>query len=612
MKKVLCMILSLIMVLSLIGVMSVVSLADAEDGLTVIVTGGTGDAIGGEGLNFTAAAALKASYDENEVLLVDAGGFAGSAPAIMTAAGYDLIVPENALTDWDITSISMGVSGLSAGVMFEKNGVKAAFVGVVPRGGQEEEEYYANIQAAVTASRDKGAAYVVALGLVDDAEALIDNVSGISVILTYGDESSVGKITEDGLVVAVDRDASATDADEEAADEEDADEEDAAEEAADEAQENESVRAVVLTVGKRFGSIGKLTLKTDGVAAENLKAEQYTQMELEESEIIRALEAACKTSAVEDPTEDGEPADDEEPAGDEETDDDEETAGDEEPAGDEETAGEEEPAGDEQSAEDEQPAGDEQPDETEQPAETESTPEPTEEPIVEPTPVAGQEEDASETDAEEPTATPEPTVEPTPEVVHYDTDEDKDSPTDYTRGSVDLKLDFDHPVSAVFVSDNGSLKTFEPQYYTLSGDSKSVSIHADVLNAWGDGNYPFAIRFADGTEDKNIIVSISGSYTAPTATPEPTATAAPADTAAPGSTPAATAASSAAPQNSNSGSGKSTPLTGDDSPILLYAIILVVLIAALAVVIILVARKKKNGVPDTSVEHDIPDDPDNT
>lgn len=566
MKKVLSVILALVLVCSLAGVMGVSALADGE-GVTIVVTGGTGDAIGGEGLSYAAAAALKGSYDDNAIL-VDAGGFAGSAAAIMTAAGYDLIVPDEALADWDITSISMGVSGLSAGVMFEKNGVKIAFVGVVPMDDQDADTYYSNIQAAVTAARDKGADYVIALGLVDDAAALTDNVAGIDIILTYGAEADVAEITDEA--------------------------------------EEPAVLTTILTVGAGFDTIGVVTLDEDGVAAENLDAEQYEALDLEESDVIQALEAAFKVAKAEEEVEEevietAETAEVEEtqaaeeasPVDAEQT---EEAAVLEEEVqqdGESEEAGEapENDGADESSENTGENDGNTEED-TEEPTEentenaenTEQTEEQVEEtaPVL-PTPVV---DEASALDA----AAEEPVAE---EVVTWDGAEES-SATDYTRGATDLKIDFEHPVSKVEIKNGENWNEFLAEYYTLSNDNKTVSIKANILNDLVDGNYYFNFKFSDGAADESLTVSISGTYVAPAG--ESTETAGTTGTTESAQTTESTQTTESAQTTESTASvSGNTPATGDNSPILVYIIILAVLAVALVVVIVLVTRKGKKG-----------------
>ena len=688
MKRAFSMILALVMVLSLCSVMGVSALAEGEQtkgALTIVVTGGTGDAIGGDGLGFASAAALRDSYDDDAVLLVDAGGFAVNAAAIMTAAGYDLVVPDEALTDWDIASISMGVSGLSAGVMFEKNGVRVAFVGVVPMSvpagepaaeSAEEaaaaepdaETYFANIQAAVTAARDKGAAYVIALGLVEDAAALTENVTGIDAVVTYGkaavenvEEPAAESVEEEP---AAETEEPAAETEEEPAEEteeepvEETEEEPAVETEGESAAENaldgaaeeaEAPGALVLTVGEGFASIGVLSITEDGVSAENLDAEQFEALELEQSDVILAMEAAFQSEGADeesgeeaDETESGEEAGEAEPGEEaeqtEQTADTEETTGDA-PAAENDTeeadAAQEQPAEEEKSAEEpaaaeepaeqpveEQPAeepAEEKPAE-EQPAEEQSAEEPAaaEEPVSEPIeedkPV---EEQAAEQAAEQPAAEEVPAetevdpVEPTPVV---DTEEaaadaaaeetakpeseEAAQPTrtvkDFSKGPDDLKLDFDDPIASVSVPDGtGGLKEFLSDYYTLSGDSKSIAIRASVLNDWPEATYSFTFHFSNGAADKEIFVKVSGTYSAPpTATPEATATAAPT------ATPEATATPAPTPTPTPTPKANGTPATGDNSPIVTYAVILVVLLAALAVVVVLVVRKNKRTRAD--------------
>ena len=567
MKKILSVILTLTMLVGLVGVLGVTALADG-DGVTIVVTGGTGGAVGGEGLGFSAAAALKGSYDDNAVMLVDAGGFNVGAAAIMTAAGYDLIVPEEALNDWDINSISMGVSGLSAGVMFEKNGVKVAFVGVVPMADLDDDTYYANIQAAVTAALDKGAEHVVALGLVEDASTLLDVVSGIDIVLTYGDEADVTEITAED----------------------------------DETQ----VLATVLTVGAGFDTIGLLTVNDEGVKAENLDAEAYEALGLEESDVIQALESAFKVvDEEEQPEEENSDADqteeisaDEEDAlqdGDTEEQSEENSEENAEENTEEQSEENSEENTEEQSEEKTEENTEEQSEEnTEENTEEQSeenaqgTEEKTEDAPVLPTPAAVV-DDASPEDAVDETKQGEESAAVDGEAESKDSASDllsTDGETEtksYTRGETDLSITFEKAVSKIDVDYGAAgLKTFGDSYYTLSDEGKTVAIKHDVINPWVDGNYTFRFTFSDNTT-QDVIVNISGNYTAPaTATTTTTATSTPEPT----PTPAPTA--SPAPRGN-------TPATGDNSPILTYIIILVVLAVALVVVIVLVARKGKKG-----------------
>ncbi len=573
MKRILTLILSLIMVFSLFSVMSVSALAD-EGELTIVLTGGTGTAIGGEGIGFATAAAIKATYDSDAVLMVDAGGFDAGAAAIMTAAGYDLVVPDTVMADWAITSISMSNPDLKAGAMFEKNGVKVAFVGVAPMGDMDSAAYYEAIQGAVTAARDTGAEFVIALGLVSDANALIKNVPGISAILTYG-ETAV-----EALSVAVE---------ESAEDEEETEESEETEEAA-----GAAAQALLVSVGSDFESIGIVTIKGNMLYAETVNDETVDALDISESEIILALESAfqsAQTGETEEPVEETEePVEEtEEPV--EETEEPVEET--EEPV--EET---EEPV-----EETEEPV-----EETEEPVEeTEEPVEETEEPVEETEKPVEETEDtvaegaadtegssagaASDTDADadsDGTADETGTDNASASNANGNTNGEEKPSTDlveYIRGLEDLELTFEHPIDSVKV--NGSV--FEDRYYTLSDDRMTIAIDADVLNAWGNGtetgNYQFTFSFTDGTEDEVITVNISGTAPTPSETEEPDPTATPEPTKEPSATPA--------PEKNANSKGNNTPATGDTSPIGLYAAILGVMVVALAVVIVLVVRKNK-------------------
>ena len=594
MNRTIRVILALALVFCLVGTLGVTALAEGENELTLIVTGGTGSALGGDGPNFAAAAALRDTYVKSEtdspVLLVDAGGFLPGAAAVMTAAKYDLIVPEEPLTDWDITSISMGVSGLSAGVVFDKNGLQIAFVGVVPMGVQNADEYYGNIQAAVTAARDRGVSYVIILGLVDDAAALIERVAGIDAILTYGPEASVKTLPET--------------VEEEPAEETETEEvEENSEEA--ESEKEEPAGTMILTVGEKFGTLGVVTIKADGITAENLDAEKLAEKELTLSDAILTLETAVsaaipeeesveeteieetetEATETEETEENGEEAEseNEEPAADTETeapaaDGAEENA----EAAETETVEETETEAEEPAADAEQTSEPENTEAAENTESTESAEAETNAAPVEPTPVV---DPASETDAPA-EQTAETESEPAanaaePETVVWDGEpEQTDSPTDYEKSYDDLQLVFEHPVESVKVGD----REFEAKYYDKSEDGKTIKIHADVLNGWTNATYSFVFHFSDGAEDKEVRVEISGTAPAaatPTPTPTPTATPTP--------TPAPTATPVPAKSAGNS------PSTGDTSPILLYVILLAVLVVALVVVIVLVVRKNKRN-----------------
>ena len=198
----------------------------------------------------------------------------------------------------------------------------------------------------------------------------------------------------------------------------------------------------------------------------------------------------------------------------------------------------------------------------------------------------------------------------TPEVVPWDGEgEEKSSATDYSRGAADLQLTFEHPVDSVYIKDSTALKEFESAYYTLENGDKTINIRASVLNGWGDGNYAFTFRFADGAEDKEVLVSVSGTYTPPDDKKDDTKPADPTPTPAPTATAAPTPTPTPAPKKGF------TPNTGDNSPILLLAIILVILAAALVVVIVLVVRKNKRAKAEAAVvnrEEEIPENKEDT
>ena len=109
---------------------------------------------------------------------------------------------------------------------------------------------------------------------------------------------------------------------------------------------------------------------------------------------------------------------------------------------------------------------------------------------------------------------------------------------------------------------NGSTITLLPAM--VNGGSRWQS--------WGNGGYTFRVSFTSG-DPVEVSVTLEGtapvSQTQPTATPEP--------------------GSTAAPQNL----GPTAPVTGDETPIVLYVVILVLLVAALAIVIILLTKKNR-------------------
>lgn len=624
MKRLLSVLLALVMVMSLAGVMGVSALA-AEDELTIVLTGGTDTAVGGEGLGFATAAAIKDTYDSNAVLLVDAGGFDAAAGAIMTAAGYDLVVPDEVMGDWAVTSIAMNSDALKPGALIEKNGVKVGFVAVEPMGGMDAATYYDTIQGAVTGARDTGAEFVIALGRVDDANAIIENVSGIDAILTYGAtaiKALPGEITEE---------AEQTEEPAEETEETDGETEDAAEVTEegeeeltqDGETEEPAAQALYVSVGSDFGSIGIVSIKGNMLYAETVNEETVGALELEESSAIQALEAAfqpahAQEETVEETTEESEIA--EEPEAAEETEDAEETeAAEEQPAEDGATADAEpvkedaveEPTdtetSDEETAEDAADAETAEEEQTNTDGEAEAADEPA---AVEPTPVADgasatdaqetentdalpeesakpAESDASEAgenDASEEPAAPAETEQPADNA-----DNDSNAPTEFIRGLADLEIDFENPVKEVEIKDGSDYKEFESRYYTLSNGDKTVALSASVLNDWPDGNYWFRFLFADGTEAEIVVVRISGDKPVPDSEEQSPAKE---------TTPAAEKETSKAdptpaPAKDSSAKKASTPATGDTSPIGVYAAILGVMVVALAIVIVLVVRKKK-------------------
>lgn len=639
MKRVLSMLLALVMVMSLAGVMGVSALA-AEDELTIVLTGGTGSAVGGEGLGFATAAAIKDTYDSNAVLLVDAGGFDAAAGAIMTAAGYDLVVPDEVMGDWAVTSIAMNSDTLKPGALIEKNGVKVGFVAVEPMGDMDAATYYETIQGAVTGARDTGAEFVIALGRVDDANAVIENVSGIDAILTYGGtavKALPGEITEE----AEQTEETAEETDGEAEEDTEMTEETAAEGEEELTQDGETeetaAQALYVSVGSEFGSIGIVSIKGNMLYAETVNEETVGALELEESSAIQALEEAfqpaqAQEGTAEEMTEETEAAEEAEIT--------EETE-----AAEETESAEEQPVEDGEAAED--ATADAEPvkeDAVEEPADTETSPEENAEETaeaaadtetaeeeaantdgeaeaaaepaaVEPTPVV---DDASAADAQEsintdaqPEETPaeegadtaesddsensenaaseEPAAPADTEQPEDNANENSNAPTEFIRGLADLEIDFENPVKEVQIKDGSDYKEFEARYYTLSNEDKTVALSASVLNDWPDGNYWFRFLFADGTEEKIVVVRISGDKPVPDAAEET-----PAKEEAPAAAEeTAKAEATPAPAKDSTAKKASTPATGDTSPIGLYAAVLGVMVVALAIVIVLVVRKKK-------------------
>ena len=113
---------------------------------------------------------------------------------------------------------------------------------------------------------------------------------------------------------------------------------------------------------------------------------------------------------------------------------------------------------------------------------------------------------------------------------------------------------------------NGSTITLLPAM--VNGGSRWQS--------WGNGGYTFRVSFTSGDP---VEVSVTLEGTAPTTQTQPTATPEPGTT--------------AAPQNL----GPTAPVTGDETPIVLYVVILVLLVAALAIVIILLTKKNRGPLP---------------
>jgi hypothetical protein len=533
MKKAFSLLLALIMVMSLFGVMGVSALADEEnEGVTVLVTGGLSQT-GDDGLSYAALAAWKNTYEDNAVLLVDAGGFDASAVEVMNAAGYDLAVPDQTLEGADFACVSVGLEGLSAGACLTKNNTSVAVIGLSPMGETEAEEYYAAIQKNVEAAI--GADFIIAVGQTEDGEALVENVPGLNAVVLLADD--LGE-----TVVST----------------------------------GEETSALVSTVSA--DGVAVLKLSADGIEGSHATAEDVLGLDLGEDENVAAVEAAWLESLLD--TEETEDAQEAEEA---------------DPAAEEETEEAEEPVQDAQEAEVEdvlQEGDVEEQDEIQESASgsdavTEPDPTPAQQESAVTTSDAVLDTDQSTEDpavteepetTEEPEATPEPTAEPTPE------------PTPaveeiaFARGTENLTVSgLGGTVVKVAVS---SSVLVEGNDYVLTDDGTTVTLQASTLNYWGDGTYTFSFTLNDGTEVQKRI-NISGDYTAPesTAVPttepvaDPTATEEPTPTAAPTATPT--------PDKG------SNPATGDNSPIMLYVVILVVLVAALVVVIVLATKKKK-------------------
>lgn len=619
MKRFLSVLLALVMVMSLAGVMGVSALA-AEDELTIVLTGGTGTAVGGEGLGFATAAAIRDTYDSNAVLLVDAGGFDTAAGAIMTAAGYDLVVPDEVMGDWAVTSIAMNSDALKPGALIEKNGVKVGFVAVEPMGAMDAATYYDTIQGAVTGARDTGAEFVIALGRVDDANAVIENVSGIDAILTFGAtaiKALPGEITEEDELT--EEPAEETGETEEAAEVTEEGEEEFTQ---DGETEEPAAQALYVSVGSEFGSIGIVSIKGNMLYAEIVNEETVDALELEESGAIHALEEAFQPAQAQEeipeeaavdivPAEETEAAEEnesaeEQPAEDGEADD--AATADAEPVKEDAV---EEPTDTETS--DEEIAEDTADTETaeEEEANTDGEAEAADEPAaVEPTPVA---DGASSTDAQETedtdalpeesaqpaeaddsesgenAASEEPAAPADTEQPAENADNNSNAPTEFIRGLADLEIDFENPVKEVEIKDGSDYKEFESRYYTLSNGDKTVALSASVLNDWPDGNYWFRFLFADGTEEQIVVVRISGDKPVPDSNDESPAK----ETTPAAAEQTAKAEATPAPAKDSTAKKTSTPATGDTSPIGVYAAVLGVMVVALVIVIVLAVRKKK-------------------
>lgn len=611
MKRIISMLLSLLMLFSLCGVVSAYAFGSESAGdVTVLFTGGVGTAVGGEGLSYACAAALKGSYDKDEVLLVDAGGFNAGAADIMAAAGYDLAVPEKELEEWSVASISMGVEELKAGAMLEKNGTKVAFVGIVPMGEEKAEDYYAAIQKSVNAAAAK-ADFVIALGAVEEPKALAENVSSLTAVLTYGET------TEDIATVET------------------------------ESGDGTATTTTILCVGEAFDAIGALKLSKAAITAEIIDSETFADKDLTADADVAALEADFE--AVEDSagsennenTDNGDDTEDGNSAGnDDNTDNSDNTDNDNTDNSDNNENGGNDSVETNSNAaqntdadaanaatngdEDEEDKIDASPTDTDDndddnvstdlPVETtnaSSTNTGTESVIVEWDRTKGQDLSITlpgevssvdvkdngaykeyETDyyalsADKKTVTfylsvvaswgetsfafrfnlaDNTTVEKTLKMVGTAPVTTTTPPTaaDYAwkAGDGDLAITLDKAVSSIKVGN----KDLENKYYTLSSDNKTVTVKADMLSGWKNGTYGFEFTFTDNTTVEKK-VSVSGNAettTTPTATPSPTPT-----------------------------PGGKNPATGDESPIGLYIGIFVVLLVVLIVAIVLVVRKGK-------------------
>jgi hypothetical protein len=408
------------------------------------------------------------------------------------------------------------------------------------------------------------------MGAVEDAQALAENVSGVTMIITVGEESDETVLTL-GETDQAAEEAEQTEEGEEAA-------EDAAEETAEEAVEEETqepASVLLVTVGASFEGVAVITIDETGVVAGHVDAQALADKGVTADEDIAALEAVWLANAASEEEETEEPADDEgeeteepeeEPVEAEESEEEqvEEPAAVDEPEADETAEPETTPA-DEPAAVNEEEADGQ--DEDSQ-GESSGTSSDAEEAVVSASDAEPVEDQSSDPDSEEdPEATtlPEETPDTTKKVT-------------FEKGGADVVIALEHPIASV--SANGVEQT-KDSGYTLSDDNKTATISGSMLNGWGNGNYYFTFTFSDGAADETVIVTISGIAPEATATPEPTAE--------PTATPVPTAEPTATPVP-NKGAN---PNTGDTSPIVLYVVILVVMVAALVVVIVLVVRKNK-------------------
>ena len=613
MKRIISMLLSLLMLFSLCGVVSAYAFGSESSGdVTVLFTGGIGTAVGGEGLSYAAAAALKDSYDKDEVLLVDAGGFNAGAADIMAAAGYDLAVPAGEIKGWTVASISMGVEGLKAGAMLEKNGTAIAFVGVV---SLEEltaedytaEDYYADIQKSVDAAAGK-ADFIIALGAVDKPKELAENVSGLNAVLTYGktteETATVESESEDGVVTTT----------------------------------------TVMSVGEAFDAIGALKLSKAIITAQVIDSQAFAKRDLTADAAVAELEAAfepVKEDAEDEDTdntdnaENGENNDNAENGEDENTENTDNTVNNdsiEAESGNSQNV-DADAANAAVGGDDKNDAVESSPTDTDKKDDSITTDPPVETAnasatnastaviewdrskgndlsiMLEAAVVSVERMDGNTKEWTEflpeyydigggvtvtihlsavdtwgtgpyafrfafadgtsvdktlklsgtapATSTTSPT--PTPTQAPTTTEAPAATKADYTwkAGDADLVITLDKAVKSISVSG----RLFEDKYYTLSEDGKTVTIKGDTFNAW-KGDYKFEFTFTDGTKAEKI-VSVTGATEA-TAKPSPTPV----------------------PNGPN-------PHTGDETPIGLYIAIFVVLLVVLIVAVVLVIRKNK-------------------